>query len=146
MEMNKNELLSVIAKQDETLDSILKLQNKMHECIVQRKWIELSAVINELNQKSDEFVKYDEIRQQYSDSMKELYSSKEIQKALTNVKSKLIKSKIENQALSQYVKSTQNFISGVIEKCVPQSRNTLYTRTGAIRKPSVSSLLVNTTL
>ena len=56
---------------------------------------------------------------------------------------KLLKSKVENNALGNYVKIVKDFVQGVIDNVVPQRRNTLYSRKGNIIKPQPESMVLN---
>ena len=55
----------------------------------------------------------------------------------------LVKCKVENQALGEYVKITKNFMDNVFEKAVPSAGTKTYSRNGTIRKPQPQSVIVN---
>lgn len=139
----ENTLLQVLNAQNELLDCILNEQAKMHETVKTRKWNELETCLSHLEAYSDAFVSLDDNREKIVAGDKTMYYIPSIEPVFSMVRSKLTKSKIENQALSSYVQATQSFLSGVLEQCVPQDRNTLYTKQGAIKKPAMQSVVVN---
>ena len=62
---------------------------------------------------------------------------------LGQMRAKLLKCKIENQALSKYVNITKNFIQGVVDNALPQSRNKVYSKNGKIVQPQPQSIVLN---
>ena len=136
-------LVQIMNAQNELLDCILEEQSKMHETVKNRQWHELETCLSHLEAYSDAFVSLDNKRETLVSFHKEMYFLPAVEPIFTAVRSKLSKSKIENQALSSYVQATQSFLTGVLEQCVPQNRNTLYTKQGAIKKPEMQSVVVN---
>lgn len=142
MEKKAAELKNILTLQDKLLDSMLAEQEKIHLCVKNRSWYELNDALNRIRIISDDFVEADE-RRTALNVEKNVYFSKNIADIFYSVRSKLSKSKIENSALSKYVSIAKSFVSEVVEKCVPQQGNVLYTRNGQFTKPSVQSVLVN---
>ncbi|MDE6067637.1 MAG: hypothetical protein K2F89_01610, partial [Treponemataceae bacterium] len=62
---------------------------------------------------------------------------------LAKLRSRLLKSKVQNFALNTYIETMQNFVRGVLENAVPQRRNVLYSREGKILKPEPQSVVLN---
>ena len=56
---------------------------------------------------------------------------------------KLLKCKVENQVISNYVNVTREFISEVIDKALPKTHNNNYTRNGTIVQHKAASVLVD---
>lgn len=139
----ENELLSILKNQDQILDCMLREQDVIHECVKNRTWSTLEDSLSNMEIYSDAFVKLDDERMNVSKDNSDIYFLPEIAPVLASVRTKLTKSKIENQALSNYVHATQDFLDEVLEECVPQERNTLYTNKGYLKKPERQSLLVN---
>jgi len=55
------------------------------------------------------------------------------------MRSKLTKSKVENQALSKYLSITRGFVQGVIDTVIPQ--NKVYTKKGVVQSQPQSVVL-----
>lgn len=143
-ENNVDLLVKILGAQNELLDCMLLEQTEIHENVIQRNWNKLEANISRFDAFSNAFVELDENREKAAGNDRSIYFNPQVQPLLVQVRTKLAKSKIENQALKVYVDSTQEFISGVLEECVPQERNTLYTPYGQIVKPQANSLVLNT--
>ncbi len=141
-----NELLQILTAQDSILDCMLTQQKKIHANIRERKWVELESCINSMNAFSDAFVSLDQCRENFVAGNRSLYLEPDVEPVFCSVRSKLSKSKIENSALATYVSSTKEFIDGIIDTCVPQKRNTLYTRQGQIRRPVAESVILDTVM
>lgn len=139
----ENELLAILKNQDEILDCMLREQDVIHECVRNRTWNTLEDSLSNMETYSDAFVKLDDERMIVSKDNSDMYFLPEIAPVLASVRTKLTKSKIENEALSNYVHATQDFLDEVLDECVPQDRNTLYTNKGYLKKPEHQSLLVN---
>ena len=58
---------------------------------------------------------------------------------LGSMRSKLTKSKVENQALSKYLSITRGFVQGVIDTVIPQ--NKVYTKKGVVQSQPQSVVL-----
>ncbi len=139
----ENQLLTILKSQDQILDCMLREQDVIHECVRNRTWNTLESSLSNMETYSDAFVKLDDERMVVSKDDSDMYFLPEIAPVLASVRTKLTRSKIENEALSSYVHATQDFLDEVLEECVPQERNTLYTNKGYLKKPERQSLLVN---
>lgn len=139
----ENELVAVLKNQDEILDCMLIEQQKIHDCVKSRNWNSLEDSLSHMEAYSDAFVKLDEERMIISKDDNDMYFLPEVAPVLASVRTKLSKSKIENEALSGYVHATQDFLDEVLDNCVPQQRNTLYTNKGYLKKPERQSMIVN---
>lgn len=138
------ELLQILNAQNDILDCMLTQQNKIHTNIKGRNWVELERSINNMKSYSDAFVNLDQCRENYVGDEKSLYLLPDIEPVFVSVRTKLSKSKIENAALATYVSSTKEFIDGVLDECVPQKRNTVYTRNGQIARTTRESVVIDT--
>lgn len=141
----KNQLIEVLEKQNLILDEMLKCQGMIHDDVMKRNWISLEEHIQAVKVCSDSFVALDEIREGLVEGNSRIYYTEEVAPLIVQVRSKLNRSKIENEALSSYVDATRSFVDGVIRECVPQDRNVLYSPKG-IRKSYSSSVVLNTVL
>ena len=141
--VSDNELLQILNAQNDVLDCMLTQQKKIHDSVRERRWIELENSINNMKAYSDAFVNLDQCRENFVGDNKDLYLAPEVQDVFVSVRTKLSRSKIENSALATYVSSTKEFVDGVIENCVPQSRTRVYGRNGKIVSPSAESVVLD---
>ena len=72
-----------------------------------------------------------------------LYGDRKVSETLTKVRTKLARSKIENNALNAYVSAASGFLKGVFDTIIPQRKNTVYNRYGKMAKPSMQSLVID---
>lgn len=142
--VQSNELLQILNAQNDILDCMLTQQKKIHDNVRERKWIELESNLTNMRAYSDAFVNLDQCRENFVGEHTDLYLTPDVEPVFVSVRTKLSRSKIENSALATYVQSTQEFVEGVLQECIPQKRNTLYTRTGKIVKPVQESVVVDT--
>ncbi|MBR1640523.1 MAG: hypothetical protein IJ688_14205 [Treponema sp.] len=132
----------ILKNEDKVLDELTEKQKEMRKALMEKNWDSLLKVMSEVNSLSENFQDFDarrdEIQQQLkSDELKSFYET------LSALRSKLLKCKVENQVISNYVTVTRHFISEVVEKALPQTRNKNYTKTGALTQPQTSSVLVD---
>lgn len=66
--------------------------------------------------------------------------------AFHQVRQKLAISKIENEALNEYIRITRNFLQEVFDNVLPQRRNTLYSSAGTVVKVQPESVVLNTVI
>ncbi len=137
------ELISVLNEQERILDSMLKEQDKIHECVVKRSWIGLEQYVLSINELGGEFSKIDGFRDSIANVSDDIYFRPEVKDVFLRVKSKLSRSKIENDALAKYVSATKKFISEVMDECVAKQRNEIYSPNGTIRKNYAQSIVIN---
>ena len=138
----KQRLLMLMEEESALLDTILEQQSVLHVCVTSRKWDGLEEAMTQLQTLSDTFTELEEERMALSARIN-MATESDIAPVMQQVRSKLIKSKVENTALNEYIKMTRRFLQGVFDSVVPQRRNTLYSRTGEIVKPVLSSIVVN---
>ena len=141
-EIVSGELIKVLQSQDELLDSILSEQNKMHSNVKDRNWESLQDSISALRRMSDTFVELDQQRELLVDEDKHIYYEPSVEPLFVSLRTKLTKSRIENDALRTYVTTTKDFIGNVIEECFVKTATT-YSPAGKLVKPEVGNVLVN---
>ena len=139
---DKQKLITIMQEESALLDTILQQQSVLHLCVTKRKWDGLETATTHLQALSDTFTELEKQRAELA-SRVNTSSEDELAPVLQQVRSKLLKSKVENSALNEYIKMTRRFLQGVFDSVVPQRRNTLYSRTGEIVKPELSSLILN---
>ncbi|MBQ2601412.1 MAG: hypothetical protein II584_03365 [Treponema sp.] len=137
------ELLQILNAQNDVLDCMLTQQKKIHDSVRDRRWTDLEESINNMRAYSDAFVNLDQCRESYVGDNRALYLVPGIQDVYVSLRTKLSKSKIENMALATYVSSTKEFVDGVIENCVPQSRARVYGRNGRVMSPTAESVVLD---
>jgi hypothetical protein len=140
--MNKKYFEEILEKEEGILDELVKSQNQLRKAVTEKNWESLTKIINTINTLSGEFLEVDTKREEIQDMMK-MDQVKPYFERLGNMRAKLLKCKIENQALSKYVNITKNFIQGVVENALPQSRSKVYSKTGKIVQPMPQSLVLN---
>ena len=137
-----NEYSTVLAEEENLLDRLTEKQKMLRKAITDKDWESLVEHINEVNLISDSFQKFDVRR----DEIQEQLKTDEIRPyfdCLGRLRTKLLKCKVENQVISNYVNVTREFIAEVVEKALPQTRNKNYTKYGTITKSEPASVLVN---
>lgn len=137
------ELISVLNEQERILDSMLSEQNRIHECVVKRSWQGLEQYVMNINELGGEFSRIDSFRDSIATVSEDIYFRPEVKDVFLRVKSKLSRSKVENDALAKYVSATKKFISEVMDNCVAQQRNDIYSPNGTMRKNYAQSIVIN---
>ena len=137
------ELISVLNEQERILDSMLDEQSRIHECVVKRSWEGLEQYVMTINELGGEFSRVDNFRDRIASVSDDIYFKPEVKDVFLRVKNKLSKSKIENDALAKYVNATKAFISEVMDNCISQQRNDIYSSNGTMRKNYAQSIVIN---
>ena len=140
--MDKKDFELILEKEEGILDELVKAQNQLRKAVTEKNWESLTKIINNINTVSGNFLEADAEREDIQDMMK-MDEVKPYFERLGNMRAKLLKCKIENQALSKYVNITKNFIQGVVEDALPQSGNKVYSKTGKIVQPQPQSVVLN---
>ncbi len=140
--MNKKDFEEILEKEEGILDELVKSQNQLRKAVTEKNWESLTKIINTINTLSGEFLEVDTKREEIQDMMK-MDQVKPYFERLGNMRAKLLKCKIENQALSKYVNITKNFIQGVVDNALPQSGNKVYSKNGKIVQPQPQSVVLN---
>lgn len=141
----ETEFFCILKEQSDILDSMLAAQAELRNCVRTRVWSGLEEKITAVSNLGHRFSQLDERREALLLADKNLVNADGARALVSSVRSKLSRSKIENDALLEYIRITREFISGVLDHCVPQRSNTLYTSSGTIRKPTSPSVVVNVT-
>lgn len=130
----------ILANENDVLDSILLKQAELKDYVTNRNWEKLIKIITEINMKSDMFNRIDTKRDELSNKLSEKEMN-EYQEKITILRSKLTKSKIQNETLSKYISITRGFIQGVVENAIPQARSKIYSKTGIVQNQPQSVVL-----
>jgi hypothetical protein len=138
----KKQLIEVMQQENELLDKILNLQTILHNYVKEKNWENLNISLESLQSMSDDFVELEQKRESLSKEI-DIRIDEDISPVLTEVRGKLQKSKIENNALNEYISTTRKFLQGVFDTVVPQRRNKVYSKTGEFVKNEISSVVIN---
>lgn len=142
MENTINEFENILNQEDVILDSLTAKQAQMKAAVTEKNWENLTSIINEINEIYSSFSEKDAEREAVQDMIK----SKELREfsgKITALRSKLLRCKIENQAITKYVNITREFIQGIVESAIPQSGSRVYSNKGTIVQPQPQSVVVN---
>lgn len=146
--MNTTEQLNeILSLQNQQLDLILDEQKIIRKAVTGRDWELLETHMQKLNSLSDQFIFLEQTREDlHGDAIKNSNGSPIVcdSELLRTVKHKLLKSRVENDSLHQYIKITQNFLQGIFDNVIPGRRNTLYSRNGQLVRTTPDALVLNT--
>lgn len=138
--MNK-EYRDVLENENKMISEVLCLQQDLRKAVNSKDWIMLMQTSDSLNEKMDSFNNLDKRREQLSLMVQE--HDREAAALVASVRKKLLKSRIENKAFSEYISVTREFVRSVVDTAVPQSRNKLYSRKGCIVQPQPERVVVD---
>ena len=136
------EFATVLAEEENLLDCLTEKQKFLRKAVMDKNWEDLVGLINEVNLISDSFQKFDIRRDEIQEKLK-TEELKPYFERLGRLRTKLLKCKVENQVISNYVNVTREFIAEVVEKAPPQTRNKNYTKYGTITQSEPASVLVD---
>ena len=136
--MASGELAALLEQEIALMEKILECQASVYSTVKEKNWVNLERDIDCLNELSSQFsameAKRDSLIAKHGEDSREL---------LAKLRSRILKSKVQNFALNTYIETMQNFVRGVLENAVPQRRNVLYSREGKILKPEPQSVVLN---
>lgn len=136
------EFESVLDKEAKVLTELADKQAAVKQSVIDREWENLVVLISDVNRLSDAFKEIDVKRDQLQNSLDE-NTLKNYYEQLGSLRSQLLKCKVENRVLTDYVNIAKTFIQEVVERALPQSRNKNYSRNGKIVQPQPLSVVVN---
>lgn len=139
---NTNEFEHILEKEELILDSLIKKQSSLKIAVTSKSWENLTCIIEEINFLYEEFSHLDVEREVIQNSLN-ISTIKQFSSKISVLRSKLLRFKIENQALSKYVNITKEFIQEVVENALPQSASKVYSSNGMIVQPQPQSVVVN---
>jgi len=136
------EFESILAREDKVLTDLSEKQAAVKQSVVDREWEQLVSLIADVNVLSDTFREVDEKRDQIQETLS-AETLKKYYEQLGTLRSKLLKCKVENRVLTDYVNIAKTFVQEVVDRALPQSRNKNYSRNGKIVQPQPLSVVVN---
>lgn len=132
-------LIEILNNENNVMDLILDAQQKIHEAVKSRDWFTLESNMSKMQDLSVQFIALEDTR----DSIKKTDFNEEEHNMMKIIQSKLIKSKIANSALNDYVKISKGFVQNVLDNVVPSRRNVLYSRNGTLVKQQPVSVVLD---
>ena len=132
----------VLVSENKLISDVLCRQQALRDAVNNKDWTALMDAAGDVNEMMDAFNELDKEREELA--LGGLQEDAETYGLLAEIRGKLVKSRIENKALSDYITITREFVKGIIDTAVPQSRNRLYSRNGYVVQPQPESVVVNT--
>lgn len=132
----------VLVSENKLISDVLCRQQALRDAVNNKDWTALMDAAGDVNEMMDAFNELDKDREELA--LGGLQEDAETYGLLAEIRGKLVKSRIENKALSDYISITREFVKGIIDTAVPQSRNRLYSRNGYVVQPQPESVVVNT--
>ena len=132
----------VLVSENKLISDVLCRQQALRDAVNNKDWTALMDAAGDVNEMMDAFNELDKEREELA--LGGLQEDAETYGLLAEIRGKLVKSRIENEALSDYISITREFVKGIIDTAVPQSRNRLYSRNGYVVQPQPESVVVNT--
>lgn len=129
----------ILVEEEKNLDLILERQNKLHKAVTEKNWKDLTVLISEINTLSDKFQILDSERDRMQEDLKN-EELKQFSEQINNLRNKLLKSKVENQALGKYIQIARGFVQGVIDNVLP-SGSKVYNKKGIVQNQPQSVVL-----
>lgn len=132
----------VLVSENKLISDVLCKQQALRDAVNNKDWTALMDAAGDVNEMMDAFNELDKEREELA--LGGLQEDAETYGLLAEIRGKLVKSRIENKALADYISITREFVKGIIDTAVPQSRNRLYSRNGYVVQPQPESVVVNT--
>lgn len=131
----------VLTEEKSILENVLLIQKSVRKAINDKNWTELMKHMSAVNISMDSFNRLDEEREELAVAVKA--GDEEVSSILTEVRGLLVKCRAENKALSDYINITRNFVKGIIDEALPQSKAKVYSRNGNIVQDKPHSVVLN---
>ena len=149
MTENKITYKDILIEERDVLSNIIDRQNELRKAVKEKDWTKLMDIISAVNVAMDKFTALDEKRESLSRDIKRESLSRDINSGecfdlLCEVRGKLLKCRVENNALNQYVGTASRFVRGIVNEALPQSRPRLYSHRGRVVQAQPKSIVVNT--
>ncbi len=157
IKITSQDLYKTLVRQNEVLGAIIVQQQIVRSAVTGRNWIQLQDAVNEVNTLSKEFASLEAKRIEKSlklnpENPDDIFALSNLvpeelkQTIIENfyqVRQKLVVSKIENEAINEYIRITQEFLQGVFDNVLPQRRNKIYSASGKMVKNQPKSVILN---
>ncbi|MDR3284526.1 MAG: hypothetical protein LBS97_05050 [Treponema sp.] len=165
MDKQTQQLLEIIAEQAALLDTIFGSQKKIREAVNAKNWERFECALSEYDRLSGQFTAKETERARFCASLSrrgiggagsgetnDMFAvldcipsqyRENVRAAFALVRRKLAVSRIENAALNEYLKITQNFLQGVFTTLTETRSNKVYSRTGGIVRAQPERLVLD---
>ena len=140
MTENKITYKDILIEERDVLSNIIDRQNELRKAVKEKDWTKLMDIISAVNVAMDKFTALHEKLESLSRDI----NSGECFDLLCEVRGKLLKCRVENNALNQYVGTASRFVRGIVNEALPQSRPRLYSHRGRVVQAQPKSIVVNT--
>ena len=142
MEISKSDFEAILQDEDKVLSELYEKQEAVKQSVIDRNWDLLVPLLADVNSLTEKFraldSKRDDVQKAFSEDEVKVFYTK-----LAALRSLLLKCKVQNRVLTDYVNIARDFIKDVVDKALPQTRNKSYSRTGKIVQPQPVSVVVN---
>ena len=158
------DLLAILTSQNELLDTMIQMQKLVRQAVTEKNWVDLDNSLFKLNELTEGFTQLESKREELCCQICGVSGSQQVpgmhqvstmlpedlrlvvKDVLHQVRRKLSASKVENDALNDYIRITKEFLQEVFDSVIPKNRNTVYSSSGSVIKPVPENLLINTVL
>ena len=137
----KSNYKNILEEENKILYEVLDLQTGLKSAVNGKDWTELMHVVSEINLNMDKFKHLDEMREKLA--VEARTDEADVSSLLTEVRGKLVRCRTENKALGDYINITRNFVRGIIDTALPQSRAKVYSRNGSMVQEQPHSVVLN---
>ena len=132
----------LLKNENDILEELSAKQKTLRKVLTEKNWDTLLDLMSEVNMLSDNFQKFDSRRDEIQNQLSE-NDLAGFTDAISVLRNKLLRCKVENQVIANYVTTTRQFIASVVQEAVPQIRNKNYNRRGEVLQPKPASVLVD---
>ena len=127
------DLLAILTSQNEMLDSMIELQKLVRQAVTEKNWVDLDTTLFKLNELTENFTQLEAKREELCCQICGVSGSQPVpsmhqvstmlpedlrpvvKDVLHQVRRKLSVSKVENDALNDYIRITKEFLQEVFE-------------------------------
>ncbi|MDL2228926.1 hypothetical protein LJC14_01620 [Treponema sp. OttesenSCG-928-L16] len=152
----------IMKQETEILGNINHLQDALRRAVMQREWTDFEAMLSAINAYNNDFeaLEYERVRvfSSFSDNPEEnnpgsgFYTlisrlpedlRKEISELYRCLKVEILKIRLSNDSLMQYLAEAKTTISSFLEAAFPDRKGRLYSRRGTHLPPDMRSMVLN---
>lgn len=152
-------LYRTLKSQSALLDQILDAQQKIRIAVTDKQYSDLEGLLYKLGGLAETFCELEHTRiaacaglsaeaNEDGDVFIAVRSLSEanrnaVLEVFRDVRGKLSRSKIENEALNAFIKVAREFLQGVLDRAIPDRRNPVYSNRGSVVQSSPESLVLD---
>lgn len=132
----------LLKRQSSLLDDIIEKQGALHDAVMKKNWHACQDSLLALDKLQEKFIVLDNCRLEMVKSRTRPQDDEEIA-LCKEVHSKLVKSKIQNDALNAYLATVTDFMKEMLDRVLPQRTNKIYGYDGQFVKAKSASLVLD---